>query len=101
MSRFGRRVRPLCSVLLCALVGVAIVGCKGKSATPADEDRLPAAQLDLLNQGDRLINEGEDLKTEGEKLNAAGENGADLIKQGEAKIAEGRALKQKAMSMPD
>ena len=101
MSRPGRLVRTLCCLTLSAFVGVAVVGCKGKSPAPADEERLPAAKLDLLNQGDKLINDGEDLKAEGEKLNAAGKNGADLIRQGDAKIAEGRAMKQRAMSMPD
>lgn len=101
MSRLGRRLFPLTSLVLTALLGIAATGCNRSAQQPSDEEALPAAKLETLNRGDQLINEGEDLRAQGERLNAQGQNGADLINQGDARIAEGKALKQKAMMMDE
>lgn len=102
MSRLGRRLRPVICLLTTALVGIGVQGCnRAPTQQPVQEETLPAAKLEMINQGDRLINEGEDLQAAGQKLNAEGKDGADLISQGDAKIAEGRAIKQRAMTMPD
>ncbi|QOV89095.1 hypothetical protein [Humisphaera borealis] len=98
MSRFGRCLASLSRTALAAMIAVSVIGCQSGNTT-AKEEMLPPGKLEMLNSGDKLINEGEDLKDQAKKLQAEGKDGAELARQGDAKIAEGEAIKKKAMSM--